>query len=92
MKLTVFSHSNVVQLITFFHIWFQRQIKWRNSITGQYVHIQILWVNSNVLLSVYICVSCHLVPIHETAAWECDRIDIPTVYVRYWLHNAPTRV
>ena len=31
----------------------------------------------NVLIILCICVSCHLVVVHETATWECDWTDIP---------------
>ena len=64
------------------HSWFHRQIKQRNSITMQHFHIHILWLNSNVLVVLCIWVSCHLVAIHETTKWECDRTDIPEAYMR----------
>ena len=34
-------------------------------------------LKSIVLIVLSICVSCHLVTVHETVTWECDRTDIP---------------
>jgi len=33
--------------------------------------------NSVDLTALCICVSCHLVTVHEIATWECDRSDVP---------------
>jgi len=37
---------------------------------------------SDFLIVPRICVSWHLVAVHETATWECDMSDIRKVYVR----------
>ena len=34
-------------------------------------------MNAKFITVLGICFSCHLLAVHETAAWECDRTDIP---------------
>jgi hypothetical protein len=95
-KLQYYRIEMLCSYITFVHNWFHRQIKLRNSIRAQYFRIQISYFPSHFLVSLYICVFCHVmtwiqlhrshlcigvsclqVVVHETAAWRCDRTDIP---------------
>ena len=35
----------------------------------------------NVVIVLCICVPCRLMKLHETTMWECDRTDIPNIYI-----------
>jgi hypothetical protein len=51
--------------ITLVQTWFPRQIKWLNCIRIQYFHIKSLWLNSNILIHLCICVSCHILGVNR---------------------------